>query len=52
MTQDGLLHADRPAEEGTATLDLLGRMIHAIGAHKTCAGPERELAEHWSDDML
>jgi hypothetical protein len=52
MTHDGLLHADRPAEEGAATLDLIGRMIRAIGAHKTYAGPEQELAEHWHDDML
>jgi len=51
-THDGLLYTPQPGDEGQQTLDLICRMIGAIDAHKTFAGPEEELAQHWHDDML
>ena len=51
-THDGLLHADQPEGEGAATLDLICRMIGAIGNQKSYPSPEVELAECWHDDML
>jgi hypothetical protein len=51
-THDGLMHTDRPAAEGEATLDLICRMIGAIGNARSYPSPQVELAECWHDDML
>ena len=51
-TQDGLLYAAQPPQEGRETLDLICRMIGAINNHRVYDSPQQELAQHWHDDML
>jgi hypothetical protein len=51
-THDGLLRGPCAEAEGAHTLDLICRMIGAINEHRSCSGPEEELAHHWHDDMV
>ena len=51
-SHDGLLTHDADPAEGAATLDLICRMIGAIGTARTYPSPQVELAECWHDDML
>lgn len=51
QTQDGLLFGAQPPQEGTATLDLIDRMIQRLvsGGVRT---PLEDLPLDWHDDML
>ncbi|HEY8595254.1 MAG TPA: hypothetical protein VIL84_08415 [Devosiaceae bacterium] len=60
MTHDGLLFEDADPTEGTATLDLINRMIGDIaknsntgpGSKPADASPQIELSRCWHDDMI
>jgi hypothetical protein len=51
-THDGLMNGPQDPEQGRITLDLINRMIGAIGAARTYSSPQQELAQCWHDDML
>lgn len=52
MTHDGLLYDDADPKAGTATLDLINRMIGDINTHQKYKTRQEELAQCWHDDMI
>jgi hypothetical protein len=52
MTQDGLLYAAHPAEQGQETLALIRRMMTDLGNVDKFPRRQDELRQHWAEEML